>query len=234
MLPQLTAYCTLTCARVRESIVVWAVITAALVCEKFGHHAECLPYLEMVLGSEDWLKGGTDNVLAQCVARTIQGRAFATLGRTEEATSTLETAAEEAHSCGALSSTRAIAAANSVDRLSSLSALDCSCAGIWLHEVFALHDLNTYVRHSNSECMQQSTIAKSSTDACSNSSCPLYCRVSQFVCCVPVQVLEKAGAEDARAGRARLATALRQLAEPEAVGVLLGGLDVATLLQEEP
>ena len=31
---------------------------------------------------------------------------------------------------------------------SSLSALDCSCAGIWLHEVFALHDLNTYVRHT--------------------------------------------------------------------------------------
>lgn len=116
---------------------------------------------------------------------------------------------------------------------SSLSALDCSCAGIWLHEVFALHDLNTYVRHTctviASAC---SSRAFPSTDTCSSFSRPLYCRVAQFTC-VRVQVLEKAGAEEAKAGRARLATALRQLTEPEAVGVLLGGLDVAALLQEE-
>lgn len=92
------------CVRIHCGVLDWTVIIAALVCEKFGHHAECLPYLEMVLGSEDWLKGGTENPVTRCVARTIQGRAFATLGHREEASSTLETAAEEAHSCGALSS----------------------------------------------------------------------------------------------------------------------------------
>lgn len=58
-------------------------------------------------------------------------------------------------------------------------------------------------------------------------------KVVRYLCCaVCVQVLEKAG--KGKVGRAQLAKALRKLTgEPEAVGPLLGGLDVVALLAEE-
>lgn len=73
----------------------------AHLCEKLGHHAECLPYLEVVF-RKNWTDGGTDNLVSHSIAHTIQGRAYAAVGKMDEAANAFEAAAEEARTSGAL------------------------------------------------------------------------------------------------------------------------------------
>ena len=89
--------------------------TAAAVCEKYEAYEQALPYLDAAL-STDLTKAGTTLPISRAQSSVLKGRVLAALGRTAEAGSVLEGAAEEAHRYG-----------------------------IRLHEAFALRDLKLCV-----------------------------------------------------------------------------------------
>eukprot|EP01046_Picozoa_sp_COSAG06_P090224 COSAG06_NODE_36564_length_445_cov_1.329480_1_plen_147_part_11 len=87
----------------------------ASVCEKLEAYDQALPYLDAAL-STDLTKAGRKLSTSRVALIDLKGRVLAALGRTAEAGSVLEAAAEEAHRYG-----------------------------IWLYEALALRDLKLCV-----------------------------------------------------------------------------------------
>ena len=71
----------------------------AAVCEKYEAYEQALPYLEAAL-STDLTKAGTTLPISRAQSSVLKGRVLAALGRTAEAGSVLDAAAEEARRYG--------------------------------------------------------------------------------------------------------------------------------------